>query len=118
MNFDIDSILLPWDLTITVAGNSYRVRPIRNIDAARLTSAGVAGDMKAIESIQSLFEEPEPDVVSWEADQLKAVASIITAYFKDRAEKNSRLISDKIAAEMGTTTAAPAASRSGSSSPR
>lgn len=109
MNLNLDnliassmSLLLPWDLTLTLKGQTLVVRPLTNADLASLAAINAMEPEQQKALIAGLFS-PAPDLEQWDDLDAAAATSAVVNYFRTRSAKNSRAISDRVAAEMATT---------------
>jgi hypothetical protein len=97
MNINIDehvSKLLPWDLNMTIQGETYATkRPAVSL-IARLSQAASLGTEESLGLIRAMFQEPGPDVGEWGPELLPLVIAEYLRYFNEHVRKNARRVAE------------------------
>jgi hypothetical protein len=113
MNYDIDNAIekvtgQPWELTLTVGGKQYSVRPLQVADVDRLGQMSGTTRREQDLVVQDLFapvgglgDGPLPDVSAWTPTQISHVVSAVIGYQRGRVLKNCQAV----ASELATATA-------------
>lgn len=99
-------MLVPWDLTITVQGKDHVTHRPSVADMCALQRLGALSEEEGLKLVAGLFEDPGPDVAAWAMDEVTFVIAAYLAYFNQRAEKNSRAVSDSVSRIVSATASA------------
>jgi hypothetical protein len=94
MNFNLDAAMAsfdPWDLTLTIDGQTYKTLPLTLADRQRLATASTAGELREI--VAGRFAgDPKPNVESWDDEKLSGVINALVAYRETLAKKNAERV--------------------------
>lgn len=114
MKINVDEMiqqLLPWELSLSVGGKEYAVRPLTVADMASMQAMQSRSVEEQMKLVASLFDgEEKPDTMSWQPETLAVVMGQIGQYTKDRAEKNSPILARLAGKPAGNLPTTPSSS--------
>jgi hypothetical protein len=82
---NLDSILNTgptWDLSVTIGGKQYKIRPMSAKDIEAVVMAGPVTDAESAKIVKSWFDGESPDVSDWRTEMFSALFTTIAAYYQ------------------------------------
>jgi hypothetical protein len=78
-----------WKLELTIGGQTYSVREVTRPELVKL--AELDGTAEARPFLKTFFQEPEPDVMSWDRQTLSAVVAAVGHAVQARGDRLSEI---------------------------
>jgi len=98
MNINIDEVaaqvdrLLPWELTLTIAGKSHPTRRPTLGMICELEARGGGTNAKNLETVRRIFDGHPPDLAKLTGSQITAVVAAYLLAFNEAVSKNSNAL--------------------------
>jgi hypothetical protein len=94
VNIDINEVaqsFKPWDLTLTIDGKNYKVRPLSIADRSAIIGLQNKTEEEGYQLIEGLFEgKQKPKVRDWDPSRAAAVLAAIGQYANEMTKKNAQ----------------------------
>jgi hypothetical protein len=117
MKIDVDQAMavaevqfkaMSWDLSLTIGGNEYRVRPIKNEDVAAIAAAQGTKDMDQVRGlVLGLLVEPPANPALFSDEQIVTALAAIMIGFAQHVKKKSPILERAI---LASSTPSPSGS--------